>query len=215
MSLTLGANISADAKTLTITGTVPASVDVGYTFRLDDEAMIVKGFAAGTGPYHGFGAHTNVNAWVVSRGQLGTTRATHTAGATVEAAVDAYVEGTDPFAAATGGSGPVLVHTTNIAHADILTLPSTPVEVLAAQGAGTAVIPVLVLLRSFPYVADYTNISATSNLSVGGGVDKRPVRGGDCGSSVRAAGRWRACRLCRGHPRVQGHDRHQGSQRYL
>lgn len=54
---------------------------------------------------------------------------------------------------------------TTIKHAQILTLPTTSIEVVPAQGVNRAIIPMLATLQ-LVWVADYTNIDATAFMIV-------------------------------------------------
>lgn len=109
MALTLTTTINASVEELTITGTVPASILPGYRFRFSasDEVMEIVGFhripAVRTWP-------VDRNRWLVHRGLLGTTKTTHTNGATVQAVVDEFVASEDevapdPVSEGGGGSG--------------------------------------------------------------------------------------------------------------
>lgn len=60
---------------------------------------------------------------------------------------------------------PLLVATKTIANADVLTLPTTPVQVLGAPGLNKTAIPVHATIR-MTWVADYTNIDATATLTL-------------------------------------------------
>lgn len=64
-------------------------------------------------------------------------------------------------------TSPVTPHQTyaTVAHADILTLPTTPVEIIPAQGANTLILPMFGLCR-MKWVADYTTIGPTCALKL-------------------------------------------------
>lgn len=73
---------------------------------------------------------------------------------------DTYAYDTSWHLIGGGGAGLVRVATTIIAHADILTLPTTPVDIVAAPGAGFTIMPILVTLQSIFAVA-YSGFDAT------------------------------------------------------
>lgn len=73
-------------------------------------------------------------------------------------------DGTD--AAIGGGGGAVLFATRTLTNDEVLSLPSTGVQIVEAPGAGKVLIPVLGLL-SLSWTADYTNIDAGAELMLG------------------------------------------------
>lgn len=75
------------------------------------------------------------------------------------------VDGTERFRGSSRG-GAVQVARTVIPHADILTLPSTPVELVAAPGAGLLVFPVAALLICDTTAGAYTGLAGTPALSL-------------------------------------------------
>lgn len=93
MALELTANIGATDTRFEVTGEVPPSIVAGeYRFRLDDEVLDLVGFS----PAQGIRTWpVDRNAWIVQRGILDTTPATHEMGAPIEAVVDAYTAGAD------------------------------------------------------------------------------------------------------------------------
>lgn len=69
-------------------------------------------------------------------------------------------------AAISGGSGGLLtLATITLSDADIIALPTTPLEIVAAPGAGKILIPFLALMSS-AIVGAYTNIDASCFLGV-------------------------------------------------
>lgn len=65
-----------------------------------------------------------------------------------------------------GGSQAVNVATKTLTNAEVLALPHpTPVEIVAAPGAGFALVPIHATLR-LTWVADYTNIQATAGVGL-------------------------------------------------
>lgn len=58
---------------------------------------------------------------------------------------------------ASGSVSGLMVATVTLAHADILTLPTTPFELIAAPGGGKAILPIRAVLI-FPAAVPYTNI---------------------------------------------------------
>lgn len=106
MTLTLTANINASVRLLHVTGTVSADIEPTYRFRLDDELLELQAFV----PMSGINRPSNPdrNRWYVRRGLDLTEAASHTAGATIKGAADAFVSGTDqdapdPFSSGGGG----------------------------------------------------------------------------------------------------------------
>ena len=103
MALTLTAYIDAEIRYLTVTGTVPDSIQGGYRFRLGDEALELQGFVK---PQHTI--TVDRNRWYVRRAQDGSAAATHTTGTEVKGANDAFISATsgttppNPFAAPSG-----------------------------------------------------------------------------------------------------------------
>lgn len=95
MALTLTLAISATARSLRITGTVPATLGHGYRFRLagSDELLMLMRFEreTGSGSYHPI----DRNAWTVERELEDSTATSHTAGAAVLGVADAFVAGDD------------------------------------------------------------------------------------------------------------------------
>lgn len=63
-----------------------------------------------------------------------------------------------------GGSSAVLVATAYVAHADIITLPSSPIELAAAPGAGKMIVPSSALIYADTSAAPYSNISEGDEL---------------------------------------------------
>lgn len=92
MTLTLTANIDADDRVLGVTGTVPDGIGPGYRFRLDDELLDLTGFEHHDVDYPANRQQDpNRNRWYVRRGLVGSTAASHTAGAAILGATDAFV----------------------------------------------------------------------------------------------------------------------------
>lgn len=72
-----------------------------------------------------------------------------------------------PGAAGGGsGSGAISAATATLTNAQVLALPTTPVQVIAAPGSGLLLFPIAGVL-SLTWVADYTNIDATAEIFVG------------------------------------------------
>jgi len=81
-----------------------------------------------------------------------------------DAATKAYVD-----ANSGGGGGSVLSATVELTDAQIKTLPTTPVELVAAQGSGKAIIPISCIAISDFSGGAYTNITGASwQLAVDG-----------------------------------------------
>jgi hypothetical protein len=68
-----------------------------------------------------------------------------------------------PFFGGGGGSDVQHQDTITLTNAQILALPTTAVEVLAAPGANKLIVPLVILLH-MKWVADYGNINATAML---------------------------------------------------
>lgn len=102
MAVTLAANISADAREFTVSGTVPDEIAPGYLFRLANELLILRSFARAdiadapvdpvTQPEL---VGRNRHIWIVGRGLQGTTKATHTAGTSIIGSADAFATSSD------------------------------------------------------------------------------------------------------------------------
>lgn len=114
MSLTLTANIGADDTLIRVTGTVPDDLDSGSSFRIGDELMTFQRFEPKRTTIGNltveipFAKVPSRNVWLVSRGQSGSTKASHTAGASLVGAAGAWVSSSsptppDPFADSGGG----------------------------------------------------------------------------------------------------------------
>jgi hypothetical protein len=74
----------------------------------------------------------------------------------------------DDLLAASGGGSGILRVSGKIAHAALLTLPTAPVPLVAAQGADTVIVPHRVtLLRSIAGGQQYTAIDADAVLAIG------------------------------------------------
>lgn len=67
-----------------------------------------------------------------------------------------------------GGVGTLAFATKTLTHAQILALPTTPVQLLAAPGAASAIIPLHATL-TLAWTADYTGIDAASIIHIGPG----------------------------------------------
>lgn len=102
---TLTANISSSTLEFSVSGTVTLA-RTGQQYRIDNEVITLREFvrtkAVRRGP-------RNPNRWAVSRGQAGTTAASHTAGATIYAVEEAVAVSTTlaeplPFAGAPGAA---------------------------------------------------------------------------------------------------------------
>lgn len=101
---TLTANLSSTALDFTVTGST-ALAATGTQYRIDDEVITLRAFVREPEPW----SPRNRNRWNVSRGQAGTTAATHLAGATIVGIEKAVTTGTtlvepEPFAGASAGS---------------------------------------------------------------------------------------------------------------
>jgi hypothetical protein len=70
-----------------------------------------------------------------------------------------------PLVSSPAAAGAVGVATVTLTNAQIKALPTTPVQLVAAGAAGTTLVPLLVWMH-LTWVADYTNISATSVVGV-------------------------------------------------
>ena len=57
-----------------------------------------------------------------------------------------------------------MTSTTELTDSQIKALPSTPITVIAAPGAGKGIIPISVMLSISPWIADYTNIDGACQL---------------------------------------------------
>lgn len=90
----------------------------------------------------------------VERGYAGTTAASHSSGATLTPVYVPSESGGE------GGAGAVLSASVTLTHAQILTLPTTPVEVVPAPGAGLILSPVN-MLAYFHGTDPYTNYDGT------------------------------------------------------
>jgi len=64
------------------------------------------------------------------------------------------------------GGGAVLSATVELTDAQIKALPTTPIEIIAAQGSDKMIFAVFATLQLKNYVADYTNIDATASLQL-------------------------------------------------
>lgn len=112
MTLTLTADIDAQMRYLTVTGTVPDSIEGGYRFRLGDEALELQGFVM---PQHTI--TVDRNRWYVRRAQDGSAAATHTTGTEIKGANDAFISATsgttppNPFAGGGPGGSQTLAQT--------------------------------------------------------------------------------------------------------
>ena len=64
-----------------------------------------------------------------------------------------------------GGASAVSVATVTLTNAQVLALPTTAVQLVAAPGAGKLLVPIHATLH-LTWVADYTNIDAAASVSV-------------------------------------------------
>lgn len=97
MALTLAANIDAEQTTLEVTGTVDADIGRGYLFRIGTDAELLELRDFGRTPIttpivDRARVGRDPNAWIVRRGENATS---HTSGASIKGAADAYVSGSD------------------------------------------------------------------------------------------------------------------------
>lgn len=99
MALTLTADIDATQSTFRVSGTVPEDIDTGYLFRIGDEVLRLRGFEGVLPP---FPVPVNRNHWRVERGIGTSVAASHSNGASILGARDAWTSGEtevqpDPF----------------------------------------------------------------------------------------------------------------------
>lgn len=185
MALTLTGNISASARSLGVTGTVPDSIGQGYRFRLDDELLELAGFGRVNVQYPVYRQDDpDRNAWFVRRAVDGIA-ASHTAGATILGATDAYVASgsettaPEPFASGGGGAsfpeswtGPVADGSVTIATDDPAVVPLT---VVGATDHAASVFTVQAQADSYPpaidVVADEAGAIYTVGLAAGYSID--------------------------------------------
>jgi hypothetical protein len=108
---TLTADITADARQLEVTGDVSAS-RLGQQYRIDDEVVTLRDYVKvdinGNPDYRGT---RDPQQWYITRGDAGTTAATHSAGASIVAVEEAVAVSTTlveplPFAGAGGVATP-------------------------------------------------------------------------------------------------------------
>jgi hypothetical protein len=141
---TLTANISASVTEFSITGDT-SDAETGQGYRIDDEVIVLREFVRTKATRRG---PRNRNRWAVSRGQDGTTAASHLLGAEIFALNGAVATGVslsepEPFAG-TGEGGGVTVDNT----------VDAPVAVTSIVAAGAtfagdeATLPVAVLRRT-------------------------------------------------------------------
>lgn len=91
MSLTLAANIGADATTLRVSGTLTADCRPGFRFRIDDEMLELLSFGLTRPPRREMRL-----VWNIDRGLEGSARAPHSSGAAIRGINDAYLSGSNP-----------------------------------------------------------------------------------------------------------------------
>lgn len=109
MSLTLTSTITADEETVAVTGTVLASIVGNIRFALDDEILTLRGFGT-MRPHPNGSVVVNRQSWICSRGQEGSTKATHTSGTELKAVANAWLAGASitppsPIVESGGSSG--------------------------------------------------------------------------------------------------------------
>lgn len=97
MTLSLGGSINDTDTIMTVVGTVPASIEPGYLFRLDDEMLQLVRFAArpitfGTSRAEGA---LDRNVWRIRRGMQGSVPASHSGETAIDGVVDAFTSGDD------------------------------------------------------------------------------------------------------------------------
>lgn len=92
MALTLNGGINATTRDIRVSGTVPETVMAGYLFRVDDEVMEFQTFR------RQWPSPTDTALWRVRRGIGTSVAASHSNGASIFGATDAWASGSDPAA---------------------------------------------------------------------------------------------------------------------
>ena len=154
MTLTLKSAITATQTTIDVDGS--DALNNGDLYAIEDEQVyIVTAVAGDTQP-----GQTAWQRLTVQRGQLGTTEVAHDAATAVTLV-------TTPLGAGTVEVN-VLKTTTTLTDAQVKALPTTSVTVVAASGAGSAILPLFVHLHCAA-AADYTNIDAGCVMELNNG----------------------------------------------
>lgn len=171
---TLTSNVSATARLFLISGDASAA-RLGKPYRVDDEVVTLRSFqrldAKGHPSHVGI---PNPNRWIVTRGDAGTHRATHSGGAEVVGVEEAVLTGVtlaqpDPFA---DGSEvqTVLTLTTTLDDTQIKAFNVTRQDIVPDPGAGKFIDFIRMYIRS--EIADpdfengYTNVSADNSTLI-------------------------------------------------
>lgn len=92
MALTLDGNITASTEFISVSGTIPANAVPGFVFALDNEVLRLVRYRR---PGSAYPYPANDHDWQVERGVDGSTKASHTGGATLYAVREAWAKGAD------------------------------------------------------------------------------------------------------------------------